>query len=245
MDHWVQTVTDYVVSSYTPALPSLLNPHIQTTPPFKMTVVIQPETPKLSPLPATREELTHIKQKVPQEWLTSLGDTTPVTVDIALHHLRDSSVVHLACHGTQDLQNPLETGLELTDGRLKISQLICGINHTMTRKNSMTLAFLSACETAKGDHKVPDEAMHLASTLLFAGFRGVVATMWSIADRDAPKIVDIFYEHLFKNFDPAAEPPILPDLTKAAEALHIAVAKLRADPNVPFSRWVPFVHYGV
>ena len=45
----------------------------------------------------------------------------------------------------------------------------------------MSLAFLSACETAKGDSKTPDEAIHLAATLLFqlfAGFRGVVATMW-------------------------------------------------------------------
>jgi CHAT domain-containing protein len=42
----------------------------------------------------------------------------------------------------------------------------------------MTLAFLSACETAEDDKKVSDEAMHLAATLLFAGFRGVVATMW-------------------------------------------------------------------
>jgi CHAT domain-containing protein len=42
----------------------------------------------------------------------------------------------------------------------------------------MSLAFLSACETAKVHKNVPDEAMHLAATLLFAGFRGVIATMW-------------------------------------------------------------------
>jgi CHAT domain-containing protein len=45
-------------------------------------------------------------------------------------------------------------------------------------KNSMKLAFLSACETAKGDATTPDEAMHLAASLLFAEFGGVVATMW-------------------------------------------------------------------
>ncbi|KAJ7123558.1 hypothetical protein C8R44DRAFT_784007, partial [Mycena epipterygia] len=93
------------------------------------------------------------------------------------------------------------------------------------QKTSMTLAFLSACETAKGDDTVPDEAMHLAATLLFAGFRGVVATMWTMADQDGPEIAETFYQHLFKGCDGNADPP---DLTKATECLHIAVAKLRA-----------------
>jgi hypothetical protein len=29
-----------------------------------------------------------------------------------------------------------------------------------------------------GDENIPDEALHLAATLLFAGFQSVVATMW-------------------------------------------------------------------
>ncbi|KAJ6516957.1 tetratricopeptide repeat-containing protein [Mycena vulgaris] len=234
-------VSDYVVSSYTPTMATLLNHPTQTASPFKMTALIQPTTDNCSDLPGTVEELARIRQQVPSQWLTSLGDATPATVDGALHHLQESLIVHFACHGTQDLKNPLETGLHLTDGRLKVSELMRG----KSQKQSMSLAFLSACETAKGDETVPDEAMHLAATLLFAGFRGVVATMWTMADPDGPKIAGSFYEHLFKGCDANANPPILPDLTKAAEALHIAIAKLRADPNVPFSRWVPFVHYGL
>ncbi|KAJ7107947.1 CHAT domain-containing protein [Mycena epipterygia] len=234
-------VSDYVVSSYTHTLTTLLNPPTGTASPFKMTAVIQPTTDNCLDLPATVKELERIKEQVPFEWLISLGDTTPATVDVAQQHLQESSVVHFACHGTQDLQNPLETGLILTDGRLKVSELM----RKKSPKKSMTLAFLSACETAKGDETVPDEAMHLAATLLFAGFQGVVATMWTIADPDGPKIAETFYRHLFKDCDTNTNPPILPDLTKAAECLHIAVAKLRANPNVPFSRWVPFVHYGL
>jgi CHAT domain-containing protein len=46
----------------------------------------------------------------------------------------------------------------------------------------MALAFLSACETATGDREIPDdsEALHLAATLLIAGFQSVVATMWYV-----------------------------------------------------------------
>jgi CHAT domain-containing protein len=40
------------------------------------------------------------------------------------------------------------------------------------------LAYLGACETAQGDHYHTDEAVHLAASMLFCGFRSVIATMW-------------------------------------------------------------------
>ena len=46
--------------------------------------------------------------------------------------------------------------------------------------HNASLAVLSACMTAMGDENLPDEVIHLAATLLFAGFPGVVATMWYV-----------------------------------------------------------------
>jgi CHAT domain-containing protein len=122
-------------------------------------------------------ELEKIKARVPSQWLTPLESSTRDTV---LQHLHNSLVIHFACHGTQDFENPLNSGLILSDGRLDMAGIMrIPVNdHTQTMENSMKLAFLSACETAKGEVKTPDEAMHLAASLLFAGFGGVVATMW-------------------------------------------------------------------
>jgi hypothetical protein len=64
-------------------------------------------------------------------------------------------------------------------------------------------------------------------------------------DLDGPLIADTFYEFLFKDCNPNSDPPVLPNLTKAAEALHFAVVKLRREPGMTFQRWVPFVHYGL
>ncbi|KAJ7676200.1 CHAT domain-containing protein, partial [Mycena rosella] len=238
-------VADYIISSYTPTITALLNPPSQPAPTFKMTAVIQPDAPNCLPLPGAERELEKIAERVPKQWLTVLGDTSPATVSTALHHLHNSSIVHFACHGIQNLQQPLNSGLALADGYLKVSQIMQGPEgeHPSDIKKHMSLAFLSACETAKGDKTTPDEAMHLAATLLFAGFRGVVATMWAMDDRDGPKIADTFYQHLFENCDPTANPPICPDLTEGAKALHLAVAKLREEPDIPFKRWVPFVYY--
>ena len=41
-----------------------------------------------------------------------------------------------------------------------------------------SLAFLSAAKTEMDGENLPDEVNHLGATVLFAGFRNVVPTMW-------------------------------------------------------------------
>jgi CHAT domain-containing protein len=143
-----------------------------------MTAVLQPQTPGFSALPYTDIELTKI-ERIPHAWLTSMGRSTPTTVDAVLFHLKQSSIVYFACHEIQYATDPLHSGLVLSDGRLKVSEIMRRLNdESSQQKKQMSLAFLSACETAKGDDELPDEAMHLAAALLFAGFRSVIATMW-------------------------------------------------------------------
>ena len=81
------------------------------------------------------------------------------------------------------------------------------------------LAFLSACQTAKGDSELPEEAIHLAAGMLMAGYGSVVGTMWSIRDDDAPIVAEKFYTYLIGEAGG--------DSTKAAYALHNAVGHLR------------------
>ena len=63
-----------------------------------------------------------------------------------------------------------------------------------------------------------------------------------MSDEDGPKVADAFYE----NFFPAGADlqRAHPDTTDAARALHVAIAKLRAE-DVSFRRWVPFIHLGL
>ncbi|THH11187.1 hypothetical protein EW146_g8131 [Bondarzewia mesenterica] len=236
-----ECISDYVVSSYTHTLSSLIslvpNPVPKLENPFKMLAVIQPQTPGHSSLPSTVQELRKIEGRVPDDVLIKSGlQGTPSSVENVAAYLSTATIAHFACHGIQDAENPLESGLVLSDGRLTVSRIM------QQPMPNASLAFLSACETAMGDDKLPDEAMHLAATLLFSGFRGTVATMWSIYDEDGPKIVDCFYEHLFQ--DETGVRVSFPDTTRAARALHAAVAKLRKEGK-PFARWVPFVHFGL
>ena len=167
--------SDYATLSYAPTLEALLNqPALQVPKDFSMLAVIEPGSGS-NYLPATETELKRIESHVPSEWLTTLGTKdSPSSVEKVLTSLSTASFVHFACHGAQDFKKPLESALLLRDGPLKITQIM------QRRMPNASLAFLSACETARGDDKTPDEAMHIAATLLFAGFRGVVGTMWYV-----------------------------------------------------------------
>lgn len=141
---------------------------------FKVMVAIQSEAPGSRPLPNASNEIHNIQTIVPKENLITLGlENVPASSENVLKHLREASIAHFACHGKQEMDNPLESFLLLHDGEmLKISKLM---------ENPMpnaSLVYLSACETAKGSGSLPDEAMHIAASMLFAGFYGAVATMW-------------------------------------------------------------------
>jgi CHAT domain-containing protein len=90
----------------------------------------------------------------------------------AIELLKSSNIVHLACHGIQDGFAPHESHFCLSDAHLSVSELV-----NLDLKYAF-FAFLSACETAKGDQRNADEVVHLAATMLFTGFASVVATMW-------------------------------------------------------------------
>jgi CHAT domain-containing protein len=96
------------------------------------------------------------------------------TIEDIARVMQAANIVHLACHGIQDDGNATQSGFYLGDGRLTIEKLM------KLKLEDAFLAFLSACETAKGDKEQPDQAMHLAAAMLFSGFKAVVATMWYV-----------------------------------------------------------------
>jgi CHAT domain-containing protein len=151
--------------------------------------------------------------------------------DRVIKEMTESSWVHLACHGIQRPDEPINSSLILEDGHLTLLEV------TKLDLPNAEVAFLSACQTTAGDEKLSEEAVHIAGGMLLAGYRGVVATMWSIQDDLAPEVADEFYRHIMEDSG-------RPDSQRAAEALHLSVQKLRQKVGVRLIDWVPFVHLG-
>lgn len=122
---------------------------------------------------SAQAELQKIEARMPSGSLIKLGvPGAPALAEEVLSRLPTASIVHFACHGKQDRSNPLNSALLVDDGELNISKII------REPLSNGLLAFLCACETAMGDGALPDEAMSLGASILFSGFRNVVATMW-------------------------------------------------------------------
>jgi len=218
-----------VVSSYTPTITAILDlsaPKVGDD--FTILTVAQPNTPNATPIPKTEDEVKQVESLAGGVNVISLKNDA-ATVERVLQAMRDTDWIHLACHGRQMTGDPMKSGLLLHDRILELSEIV---RHALPRAD---FAFLSACQTAVGDERIADESVHLAAGMFMAGYRGVIATMWSIKDKDAPEIAEDVYTRILRDGRP--------DRKKAAHALHDAVKRLR-DSGAKFVDWVPFIHLG-
>jgi CHAT domain-containing protein len=123
-------------------------------------------------IPKVKEEVRLVTERFAAAG-ASMTVTRPTLPD-ALASLEDARmhVLHLACHGEQK-SDPLASGFILRDKDLTIQDLM-----KLELKHG-SLAFLNACQTAKGIQDQPDQAVHLAASMLFCGFKSVIATIRS------------------------------------------------------------------
>ncbi|VDB83404.1 unnamed protein product [Peniophora sp. CBMAI 1063] len=231
---------DYVISSYTPSLSALMRSLEATltqvsTP--SVLVITQPNTPGLRPLPGTKLEGARLQAILSDyEIASSVLEGRHATHDAVRAVIKKHPWIHLACHGFQNRSNPTQSAFALHDRFLSLEDLM------VTASDNAELAFLSACQTAAGDETISEESMHLAAGTLAVGFKGVIATMWSIRDNDAPLVVESYYRTLLelrKSGNPSGGG------TGAAYALHEAAKHLREKVGAnELARWAPFVHFG-
>lgn len=228
------SLADFAISSYTPSLSALLNSSrrkVSEQSSIELLVVAQPNAPGAPPLLGVNKELQHIWKHTSDFQLPFHSlQGQEVAVMKVLSAMKKYPWVHFSCHGIQDTVDPMESGLRMSDGLLRLSDII------KEPLPNADFAFLSACQTATGDQRRPEEAIHLAAGMLLAGYRSVIGTMWSIRDDIAPSVSDKVYAQLLQDGKP--------DSTRAAQALHTAVRDLR-ESGCSFASWVPFIHMGV
>ena len=229
-----------MVSSYTPTVQSLNN-KFKTSSTFSkspgLLLISQPNTPGLLSIPSTQKETHDIKTLMSGSGINVvLLEGAEATTDKVKTEMKACDWVHFACHGIQDVNKPLKSGVHLHDGRLELLEIM------QQQISNPDLAFLSACQTSKGDIKLSEEVVHLAAGMLAAGYRGVVSTMWDISDMHGPEFATEFYKYLLMKKGSEGL-----DSSQAAYALDHAVRKVRehlGDDDAAFLTWVPYVHFG-
>ncbi|KAG1796582.1 CHAT domain-containing protein, partial [Suillus variegatus] len=232
-----KSVSQQYISSYTPSLTALIKARAShdklPSVPF---VAIGQDCPAGASftLDAVEPELELVRTLLPPPPTISFSKITSVdaTKSRTLRALRDNTWFHLACHGTQKIDEPFKSAFLMRDEPLSLLDII------QTDLSQHEFAFLSACETAVGVFSMPDEVIHLAAGLQFAGVNSIVGTMWKVTDSTVQHLVEAFYKNM------RGDGPM--NSKRAAWALHRAVQSLACDKDIPMTldQRIVFVHIG-
>lgn len=108
----------------------------------------------------------------------------------------DFRYIHFATHAVFRKDNPLFSGLRLSDGWL--------IAHDLYhRRLECSLATLSACRTGLSSVVPGDELLGLVRGFLCAGARAVMVSLWSAHDVATDELMRLCYEKLAEGFSRA------------------------------------------
>ncbi|HXI23844.1 MAG TPA: CHAT domain-containing tetratricopeptide repeat protein [Pyrinomonadaceae bacterium] len=161
----------------------------------------------LSALPASKDEAEAIIRTAP--WGTGF---TALDFDanrdaIMQGTLANYRILHFATHSQVDYDRPELSGLVLSlvnrqgqpqDGFLRMHDIY-------NLKLPVDLVVLSACNTALGKDVKGEGLIGLTRGFIYAGAKGVVASLWKVDDEATAELMKRFYEGMFKQgLTPAA-----------------------------------------
>jgi len=227
-----RNLPDIYISSYTPTLTALIrarrrDPLSSATREKRVIAIGQAKAIGESELVSVGAELDNIGQLVDGLATFTRIDGEESCISRVVEELGKNEWVHFACHGLPNPQKPFESAFAMRDGHFTIQRIIgCNLKNP-------EFAYLSACHTTVGDEESPDEVIHLASAMQFAGFRSVIGTMWAVDDGETNKITPTFYKHMVDESGHL-------DHTRAAFALN----KTMNSVNIPFDQRVLYIHLG-
>jgi len=226
-----RAVMDRVVSSYVTTVRGLgyaRAQHAETAAGDPLIIAVR-EAPGLPELKGADAEAIAVAGMFPNARVPPHPTRETVLAELPAHR-----IVHFACHGYADWDDPSASRLALYDHQtapLTVAD-ISALHLTGG------LAFLSACETASTGLALTNEAVHITGAFHLAGYRHVVGTLWPIPDRIAAEIAREFYRRL------TSEGTAAPDLSRASRALHEVIRTLRNSyPDTP-SLWAAHTHTG-
>ena len=215
-------VLNRVISSYTPTIAALAHARQRSKHSGDGPTLIVGPSPGAG-LPGAEREAAELVAILPEAAVLPGDSATGAEVLAALPRYRNA---HFACHGVTDLSDPSKSALIFTggDGNLTVAHI------SQLDLREAGLAFLSACDTTRTSQDLIDEAIHLTSGFLLAGYPNVIGTLWEIDDTMiASRIAADVYQN------PGGGP---------AEALHHAIRNIRGTYSGKPSLWAAHIHVG-
>lgn len=162
---------------------------------------------RIPPLPASGEEANGIvATDSTGHAFKALGFEANRTA-VMRPELSQYRIVHFATHGFVDYEHPDLSGLVLSmvdqdgapqDGFLRMHDIY-------NLKLPVDLVVLSACNTGLGKEVKGEGLIGLTRGFMYAGAKGVVASLWKVDDEATAELMKLFYAEMFQQgLTPAA-----------------------------------------
>ncbi|MCI0621177.1 MAG: CHAT domain-containing protein [Acidobacteria bacterium] len=155
---------------------------------------------RLSPLPASKDEVIAISELVGNRSIQLLGEHATEEALKALP-LSEFQILHFALHGISSERVASRSALVLAptsetgeDGLLEASEI-------STLNLNSDLVVLSGCDTGRGDPLQADGVANLARSFLLSGAKTVVASLWGADDYYTRTLMKRFYSYLVQGMD--------------------------------------------
>jgi tetratricopeptide (TPR) repeat protein len=170
--------------------------------------------------PLIQQEVEAVHRALPGSELF-LGEA--VNHDLLFRMAPERRLIHIATHGNFRPDNPMFSGIRLSDGYLYLYEFY----HIQF---SAELVALSGCATGLNVVAAGDELLGLIRGALYAGARSLMLSLWDVNDRSTAEFMTLFYGRLGQSENSAA-------------ALGDAAKELRERYPHPYY-WAPFVLVG-
>ena len=139
----------------------------------------------------------------------------------------DADILHFACHGVIDENDPMKSHLRLAPDKNNDGYLTA--DEIMDLNLQCSLVTLSACDSGRGRILMGGDILGLTRAWIYAGTPSVLASLWKVDDRATSRLMAAFYENL-KTHD-------------KAKALQLAQIDMIKEGLSPFY-WAAFCLYG-
>ena len=189
----------------------------------------------LGALSFTRDEVERIARVFDPEASRHLG--ADATEERAKQLGRGPRYIHFASHAVLDRRVPLDSGLVLgpasTTGTPAENGLLQAWEIFERLRIDADLVTLSACDTGLGRERAGEGLVGLSRAFQYAGARAVLASLWAVADRSTPGLMEAFYRAVKegKPKDEALRQAQVQMIRAGAHPFHWAAFQVSGDGN--------------
>lgn len=204
-------------------------------------LVLGDSLPEPNDLPSAAEEARSVAALFGTD--AYLGDRA--TKGLLREELRRASgeidVLHLACHGAFEPDDPLVSRIELAPGDGNGGHPDLTVEDVLGLDLKATLVTLSACESGLSKIHPGEELVGMTRSFLYAGTPALLVSLWSVHDESTGVLMERFYEALLDP-SPGGEAGAR---TSKAQALQAAQRSVRSNGRFdhPF-HWASFILLG-